>query len=104
MFQRIFALTCAAVSLDLLTTYVGFLRVGPRFEQNGIALYLIEHVGWLGVGALSIIACAFCFASFKLVYWNLSLRWSLWLNAVVAIVCMFRWSVVITDFVWLIRR
>ena len=99
----VFSLTCAAASLDLVTTYLGFRRTGTHFEQNGIALYLIEHVGWIGIVALTAAACALCFASFKLVYWNLSLRWSLWLNAIVAIVCIFRWSVVITDIAWLIR-
>jgi len=102
-FLFVFVLTCAAISLDLVTTYMGFQRVGSRFEQNGIALYLIQRIGWLGIGGVLVLTCAVCLRSFKLVYWNLSLRWSLWLNVLIAVVCLFRWLVVITDVAWLVR-
>jgi hypothetical protein len=102
-FLLVFSLTCAAIILDLVTTYLGFQRVGPRFEQNGIALYLIKNVGWLGVTGILALACLVCLQSFKLVYWNLGIRWSLWLNLVLALVCSFRWLVVASDVAWLIR-
>ncbi len=104
MFLYLFAATCLAVGLDVITTYMGMLRIGSRFEQNGIALYLITHIGWLGLTALLAIACALCVVSFKLVYWNLSLQWSRWLNLLVGCVCIFRWLVVTTDIIWLVRR
>lgn len=100
-FQWVFALTCLAVGLDLITTYLGFRRVGSRFEQNGIALFLIQHLGWVGVSALLVLTCAVCLRSFKLVYWNLSLNWSRWLNVILCAVCVFRVVVVVSDVWWL---
>lgn len=100
-FQWVFALTCLAVGLDLITTYLGFRRIGSRFEQNGIALFLIQHLGWIGISALLVLTCAVCLRSFKLVYWNLSLNWSRWLNVLVSAVCVFRVVVVVSDIWWL---
>jgi hypothetical protein len=100
-FQWLFALTCLAVGLDLITTYLGFRRVGSRYEQNAIALFLIQHLGWIGISALLVLTCAVCLKSFKLVYWNLSLNWSRWLNVVMCAVCVFRLVVVVSDIWWL---
>jgi len=102
-FRIVFALTCAAIVLDLWTTYMGFEREGPRFEQNGIVLYLLEHVGWLGVAGILAVACFACFRSFKSVYWNLGLRWSFWLNMFLIAACGFRWLVVATATLWLMH-
>ena len=66
-FEWVFGLTCLAVGLDLVTTYLGFRRVGSRFEQNGIALFLIQHLGWIGISALLVLTCFVCLRSFKLV-------------------------------------
>ncbi len=101
-FQWVFALTCLAVGLDLVTTYLGFRRVGSHFEQNGISLFLIQHLGWIGISALLVLTCFVCLRSFKLVYWNLSLNWSRWLNVVMCAVCIFRAVVVVSDIWWLI--
>lgn len=103
VFLCVFVLTSIAVVLDLVTTYLGFRRTGTRFEENAIALFLIQHIGWVGIGALTAAVCALCFSSFKRVYWNLSLHWSFWLNILAAIVCVFRWTVVVADIAWLIR-
>lgn len=103
IFLVLFALTCTAVALDVVTTYMGFQRVGPRFEQNAVALYLIKRLGWAGLVALLAITCVICVKSFKMVYWNLSLRWSLWLNVLTGAVCIFRWVVVVSDIAWLVK-
>lgn len=103
VFVVLFSLTCVAIVLDLLTTYLGFRRVGARFEQNGVVLFLIQRIGWAGVGGILLIACLACFRSFRTVYWRLSTRWSLWLNVVLGLACGFRWLVVITDAFWLVR-
>lgn len=102
-FIILYCLTCAAVILDLITTYLGFQRIGSRFEQNGIALFLIQRIGWVGISGVLALTCYACLRSFKLVYWNLALKWSLWLNVVLALVCAFRWLVVVSDAAWLIR-
>jgi len=102
-FQVVFTLTCIAIALDLSTTYLGFQREGARFEQNGIALFLIQRIGWVGITAILLVACTACFKSFKTVYWKLSLRWSLWLNVLLIAACAFRWLVVVTDTLWLMR-
>ncbi|GEM_PF-6584772 len=103
LFVRLFALTCLAVALDVITTYIGIRRIGYRFEQNGIALYLIRNLGWDGLTAFLALACAACVRSFKLVYWHLSLEWGRWLNVLVAVLCLFRWVVVTSDILWLMR-
>jgi hypothetical protein len=103
LFQIVFSLTCVAIVLDLWTTYLGFQREGSRFEQNGIVLYLLQHVGWFGISVILAVACAACFRSFRTVYWNLGLRWSLWLNIFLILACSFRWLVVVTDTLWLMR-
>lgn len=103
LFLLLFAMTCIAIALDVLTTYLGFQRIGPRFEQNPIGLYLIDTIGWGWLVALLALACAGCIISLKLVYWNLSLHWGFWLNGVVCLLCMFRWTVVISDSLWLLH-
>ena len=77
--------------------------MGSRFEQNGIVLYLIQHIGWIGVTGIVALACIVCLRSFKLVYWNLDVRWSLFLNVALALICVFRWLVVASDIAWLVR-
>jgi len=101
VFQIVFLFMCIAIVLDLYTTYLGFQREGSRFEQNGIVLFLIQHIGFLGVAAILIAACLACFQSFRTVYAQLGLRWSFWLNLVLVLGCGFRWLVVVTDTMWL---
>ncbi len=103
-FQWAFALTFLGIVVDFVTTYIGFQRVGSSFEQNGIALYLIHHIGWVGVAILLVLTCLACLRSFKLVYWNLGLKWSHWLNILITVVCVFRWIVGISDAIWLINH
>lgn len=104
IFLYLFGATCVAIALDVVTTYLGFQQIGSRFEHNAIALYLINRIGWVGLTALLTFTCVVCLKSFKLVYWNLSLHWSRWLNVLVFTVCVFRWIVVVTDTMWLISR
>jgi len=103
-FRWTFAFTCAGIILDIVTTYLGFQRIGAAYEQNGIALYLIGHLGWVGMCALIALTCLVCLRSFKLVYWNLGLSWSRYLNIVITAVCLFRWIVAVSDTIWLINH
>src|SRR5579884_3249394 len=59
-FRWTFAFTCAGIILDIVTTYLGFQRIGAAYEQNGIALYLIGHLGWVGMCALIALTCLVC--------------------------------------------
>lgn len=102
-FERIFVLLCLAIATDLVTTYLGFRRIGARFEQNGLALYIIQHGGWPGLVLVLAAACFACLRSFRLVYWRLGLGWSRWLNVVVAVVCAVRWVVALSNVVWLVH-
>jgi hypothetical protein len=102
-FQRVFGITCVAISCDVVTTYLGFQRIGARFEQNGLALYIIQHAGWVGLVAFLSLVCYVCLRSFRLVYWRLSPKWSRGLNMLVAVVCVFRWIVVLSNVLWLLQ-
>lgn len=93
-FQVAFFLTYLGIVMDIVTTAMGFGRMGSAYEQNPLGGTLIGGLGWVGLLALMTMLCAVCYVSFRVVYARLALKWSAILNSVVVIVLLMRWLTV----------
>ncbi|GAC1332931.1 MAG: hypothetical protein NVSMB22_25130 [Chloroflexota bacterium] len=93
-FRVAFILLYFGVVLDLVTTAIGFLKVGASYEQNPLTGSLIAHLGWFGVAGLLTVISWVLYKSFRTVFWHMSLKWSVFLNSVLVLMVVFRWVVV----------
>jgi hypothetical protein len=91
------------VLLDITTTDVAVHAVGMKFEQNPLAVDLINHIGWEGLYLLATGLCAVCYISVKAVYWRMALAWSLLLNVVLTIMLTVRVLAVVTTILYLVQ-
>jgi hypothetical protein len=102
MFQVIFVCAYVGIVLDIVTTAMGFQRVGRAYEQNPIGSLLITNLGWVGLFLLVAVLAAVCYFSFRLVCFRLPTRWSAVLNLLLAVVAVVRWVVVVTAVIYLL--
>ncbi|MGI8825828.1 MAG: hypothetical protein ACR2JC_09305 [Chloroflexota bacterium] len=98
-----FGLLYLGVMLDIITTALGFLKGGAKYEQNPLGGVLIGGLGWIGMAAIMTVLCAVCYFSFRTVYWRMALRWSAVLNTLLVFVVAFRWLVVVTAVLYILQ-
>jgi hypothetical protein len=102
-FQVTFFLMYVGVVLDVLTTAMGYERMGTAYEQNPLGAGLIGGMGWIGLLALLAALCALCYVSFRVVYFHMSMRWSAILNTVLVILLLARWVTVTAAVIYLVQ-
>src|SRR5947209_8767971 len=61
IFQVTFFFLYLGVVLDLLTTSMGYQRIGSAYEQNPLGALLIQHLGWTGLLATFAGLAAICY-------------------------------------------
>lgn len=102
-FQGVFLLTYLGIVLDIVTTEMGFGRMGSGYEQNPLGGTLISGLGWIGLFVLMTVLCAVCYLSVRVVYARMSLKWSAVLNSIMVIVLLMRWVTVAAAVAYLIQ-
>lgn len=102
-FQVVFAATYVGVVLDIVTTAMGFARMGISYEQNPIGGALIGNLGWVGLLVLMTLLCAVCYLSVRVVYTRMALRWSAILNSVMVLLLLMRWVTVAAAVAFLVQ-
>lgn len=102
-FQGVFFFTYIGIVLDILTTSMGFDRLGPAYEQNPLGGTLIGAMGWVGLLLLMSALCVVCYVSFRVVFARMSLRWSRILNSIAVVVLLMRWVTVASAVAFLIQ-
>jgi hypothetical protein len=102
-FQVLFAFTCLGILLDVVTTAIWFGRAGSGYEQNPLGKFMIDHLGWVGLGFVLMALCAICYLSVRTVYWRMSTVWSAILNVILLLIAAFRWLVVMAAIIALIH-
>jgi hypothetical protein len=101
-FRFFFGLTYIGIVLDVLTTALGVMKIGPQYEQNPLGGTLIGGLGWIGLLLLLTTLCLICYYSFRTVYWRMALGWSMFLNIVVVMIAATRWLAVVTAVVFIL--
>lgn len=102
-FQVVFFLTYLGIVLDIVTTAMGFGRMGNAYEQNPLGGQLIGNLGWVGLLLLMTALCVVCYVSFRVVFARMSLKWSAILNSITVIVLLMRWVTVAAAVAYLIQ-
>lgn len=102
-FQVIFACTYTGVLLDIVTTAMGFQRVGAAYEQNPLSSLLIRDVGWSGLVLIVTLVALVCYVSCRSVCLRLATRWAVTLNVLLALAGLVRWTAVATAVAYLME-
>ncbi|MGH2443112.1 MAG: hypothetical protein ACRDFX_08115 [Chloroflexota bacterium] len=102
-FQVIFAVVYVGIILDVITTALGFVKTGSKYEQNPLGISLISDVGWPGLVVVLTVLCLICYHSVRVVYARMSTRWSVLINTIMVLVAAFRWLAVVTAIIYLLQ-
>lgn len=102
-FQIVFCFVYAGIVLDVITTALGYLKAGSKYEQNPLGGGLIAGLGWPGLLALLTVLCLVCYHSVRIVYARMSPRWSTLINSIMVLIAAFRWLAVVTAIIFLLQ-
>ena len=102
-FQMVGSFAYAGIIADMITTAMGFQRMGSGYEQNPLGSLLIGRLGWIGLFVVVTSLCSICYMSCRTVYWRMPIRWSVLLNIVLFFLAITRWLVVALTIQWLIN-
>lgn len=101
--QILICLIYVGVLADISTTAVAVHRFGISYEQNPLAVGLINLIGWVGLYLLVTALCLVCYTSVKIVYWRMASPWSIVLNFVLMVMLTVRFLAVVTTVLYILN-